>query len=90
MCLPRSRKASRVTAVSYKAAREVASREIRNEELRSRVFIRDGYRCVFCAAIEPLSVDHIIPVAKGGGNEFENLQTLCVSCNSRKKDKINP
>ena len=29
-------------------------------------------------------VDHIVPLARGGGNKEGNLQTLCWSCHSRK------
>ena len=56
--------------------------------LRTRVFERDAYRCVFCASHIDLQVDHIHPVSKGGGNEFENLQTLCKPCNREKFDKV--
>lgn len=52
--------------------------------LRLRVFERDGYACLHCGTQENLSCDHIVPESKGGPTTFENLQTLCRSCNSRK------
>lgn len=56
--------------------------------LRTKVFETDEYRCVKCGSHEDLAVDHILPVAEGGTNDRENLQTLCRSCNSRKGKKI--
>lgn len=44
--------------------------------------------CAHCGITETLSVDHIIPVSRGGGDEIENLQCLCRSCNSKKHDKM--
>jgi hypothetical protein len=37
-----------------------------------------------------LTSDHIIPVSKGGGDDLGNRQPMCHSCNSFKKDKVNP
>ncbi len=50
---------------------------------RSRVWERDGGACVKCGSQQGLQVDHIVPVALGGGCEEENLRLLCVSCNVR-------
>jgi 5-methylcytosine-specific restriction endonuclease McrA len=49
-----------------------------------------GGKCVYCCiAITPKnkSVDHIVPVKRGGSNDPYNLQVLCGSCNSRKHAK---
>lgn len=34
----------------------------------------------------PWSIDHLIPVSRGGGNEWDNLAIVCRSCNSTKND----
>jgi len=55
--------------------------------LRHEVFKRDGYRCRECGASKDeisLEIDHILPVAKGGTNDIDNLQTLCRECNRMK------
>ena len=56
-------------------------------ELRHKVFQRDGYRCRECGASKEetsLEIDHIVPVARGGKNDIDNLQTLCRECNRMK------
>ncbi len=54
------------------------------DALRWEVFERDDFRCQHCGSRQFLSVDHRIPVSRGGLNIIENLQTLCKSCNSKK------
>lgn len=35
-----------------------------------------------------LTVDHIVPKARGGTDSVDNLTVLCRACNSRKKDRL--
>lgn len=44
--------------------------------------------CGYQFPLEKLTVDHIIPLNKGGGNNWENIQPLCLSCNCRKQDGV--
>ncbi|HLO85099.1 MAG TPA: HNH endonuclease [Nostocaceae cyanobacterium] len=60
-------------------------------EVREFVFQRDKYQCQSCGKVvgeTQLTIDHIIPLARGGQNDISNLQTLCLTCNQRKTDKI--
>lgn len=41
-------------------------------------------RCVCCGSSENLTVDHVIPVTKGGTGFITNIQPLCETCNKRK------
>lgn len=72
---------------SYPERRKRACCFISESDLRAMIFSRDGYACVHCGAKSRLSVDHVVAVANGGSNDLENLQTLCISCNSRKGAK---
>jgi hypothetical protein len=54
------------------------------EKVRWEVWERDGFCCAHCHQRRFLTLDHIVPVSKGGSDELSNLQTLCRSCNSRK------
>lgn len=43
-----------------------------------------GNRCAACGKTPPLviiSVDHIVPIGRGGVNTIDNIQPLCTSCN---------
>lgn len=66
------------------------SREVLQDKrwppLRLAAKRRDGFKCVQCGARGRLEVDHIQPVRYAPELAFvlENLQTLCVSCHSKK------
>ncbi len=57
--------------------------------LRQAIFDRDGRACRYCGATDrPLSIDHVVPLIRGGGYEPENLVVACQNCNSRKGSKL--
>jgi 5-methylcytosine-specific restriction endonuclease McrA len=57
-------------------------------EVRKYIYQRDNYQCRSCGKTHQettLNIDHIIPIAQGGSNDISNLQTLCKTCNQKKK-----
>lgn len=54
-----------------------------------RVLVLSLYHdeCAYCGAPRPSTVDHVIPVSKGGATDITNLVPCCSVCNSVKKDK---
>lgn len=59
------------------------------KKIRAQVFERDGYVCLRCGCDElhRLRADHVHPESKGGLATPDNLQTLCMSCNTWKAVK---
>ncbi|MFO7524189.1 MAG: HNH endonuclease [Ignavibacteriaceae bacterium] len=55
---------------------------------RRNILRRDGYKCAYCGRGDlPLTVDHIIPRARGGDDVWENLISACTKCNNKKGDR---
>jgi len=49
---------------------------------RFEVLRRDNYTCRYCKSTDnPLTVDHVTPVALGGSDDFSNLVAACRDCN---------
>ena len=56
---------------------------------RFEILKRDLFTCQYCGARPPavvLVVDHIEPLARGGGGAADNLITACEACNQGKSD----
>lgn len=54
---------------------------------KDNIFKRDNYTCAYCGRYRDLTVDHIHPKSKGGKDNWENLISACMKCNSRKGDR---
>lgn len=66
---------------------------------RNKVLRRDNYTCIFCGARpgdkrkgkvlrrSDFTLDHLIPVSKGGRNTWGNTACACYWCNHRKADR---
>lgn len=68
----------------------MATRKALSKKIRFEVFKRDKFTCQYCGQKAPdvvLQVDHIDPIAGGGGNEIVNLIASCFDCNNGKRDK---
>ena len=54
---------------------------------RPRIYKRDNYECVYCGSKKDLTLDHVLPKSRGGGNDWTNLVTSCFKCNLKKGNK---
>lgn len=58
---------------------------------RRNILLRDKFTCQYCGSRGKdgdLTLDHVIPVSKGGKNSFLNLVTACMQCNQRKGNRL--
>lgn len=79
---------SRHVAKWERERRRMEGRTPMSAATRAFILERDGYRCAYCRTTEgPFEVDHIVPVSRGGGDEFENLTCACKGCNRSKGAK---
>lgn len=82
-----------LAAYQSKSRRRRAGVQIDIDE--SVVFQRDAWICRIC--MEPItesrgkrgpSIDHIVPLSRGGAHTMENVQASHLICNMRKSDKV--
>lgn len=61
---------------------------------RAEIIARDGRNCFYCGvetredvapdAATRLTIEHLKPISKGGGNDPENLKIACYKCNQER------
>jgi len=77
------------TKASYRARKAMAIGNISTSEWQAIVDRQRG-KCAKCGKARKLSLDHIVPLSRGGCNLPHNAQGLCSPCNSRKGNRIDP
>ena len=85
------RKANRERNLVYKANRKTRLTNVGGKfTIKQWRELCDLYenRCLCCGKKKPLTVDHVIPVSKGGTSDISNIQPLCGPCNSTKHDNV--
>src|SRR5687767_11997670 len=70
-------------------------RRFRRQVTNTFLFARDHYRCQYCGRglpelkpRESLTRDHLVPLSRGGTNEWANVVTACSPCNTRKGNQM--
>ena len=70
-------------------------RRFRRQVTNTFLFARDQYMCQYCGRHlielkprESLTRDHLIPLSRGGTNEWINVVAACSSCNTRKGNRM--
>lgn len=43
-----------------------------------------NFRCAYCGIQTNMTIDHVIPLSKGGKHSIENIVPACAGCNSHK------
>ena len=70
-------------------------RRFRRQVTNTFLFARDRYRCQYCGRHltelkprESLTRDHLIPLSRGGTNDWTNVVAACSPCNTRKGNRL--
>jgi 5-methylcytosine-specific restriction endonuclease McrA len=56
-------------------------------DLHRQVLERDGWRCQVCGSMQNLQVHHLKFRSQSGGDEEQNLITLCAECHEQEHRK---
>lgn len=78
---------------------EVDERQVRQEREKARALRKQGWWqnkiakgiCHYCGSSVPpkeLTLDHIVPITRGGRSTKGNCVPACKECNNRKKDLL--
>lgn len=90
------RQQARAHSSAYRASRR-AGRSVERPVIPSRIFDRDRWRCHICRRKLTAkhkwphpwspSIDHLLPLTRGGEHVPENVATACLRCNIAKSNR---
>jgi len=78
---PRDAQNQRTVSGSTQPKKKTSDSRHVPEAIRREVFERDQFKCTQCGSTHALTIEHLIPYAKGGRHKPDNLKVLCRSCN---------
>jgi 5-methylcytosine-specific restriction endonuclease McrA len=59
----------------------------KTQAIRKLLITEGFYACYYCGRIkkaEEMTIDHVIPLGKGGKTVFNNVRISCAKCNTKK------
>ena len=63
----------------------------KRRKMRTKKRLKPGTRCAYCGKLlstHTATIDHIVPLSKGGTYDPDNLCWCCKKCNSAKGSKL--
>ncbi len=76
-----------IAGAKRKADKASAPGPHHTKEQRTKMFEEHGGLCFYCGA-QATSLDHVVPLSRGGSDAIENCVPACRSCNSSKRNKL--
>jgi 5-methylcytosine-specific restriction endonuclease McrA len=71
-----------------KALRRKAERCVVTAKDWSRLIDRHRGCCAYCGVKEKLTVEHVVPISRGGRHSIGNLLPVCMTCNVTKNSRL--
>lgn len=81
------RKGQRDTSRRTARKRNADVRTVTERDLQ-RLFDRQRGRCAYCDQPEPTTLDHVVPLVRGGRHSIGNLVWACRPCNTSKGGRL--
>jgi len=75
------------TVEQYRARKMMAPGTGITERQWKKLMKKYSYLCIYCGQKKKLTIDHVIPLSRGGRHDIDNIVPACRPCNSSKQAK---